>query len=460
MPKVRSISKNKTTVLDVKTIFSNLWLLLPVFTAVFAELLFFFRITVAEGRPPMTADSGIFQQVGWAFMDGTRLYVDAWAPNPPLSFETTWLLAVISGGSVHVHHVLNVLLMMGSACGIVALVTLLTRNLTGDRYAGAVAGFSTLLLPGFLVRPMYGFTAKYMALLIGLLSIYFAQQNKPTASGVAAGASVGYWQGAILFPVVTLGMMVHRRDWYAFSSVYAGSILAIVCLLAPVALLWDSMPEMLTQTVLVPFVLRGQSTVVSHFIGGVFHFKWASPLVLVGAYGILRITEAIFVAEKTRYSLENVWVVLGVGWFGFMAPFVDFEVGGYTDYIPVLAFLAVGIGIAVSRLSATLPRRLVSLAIAVVVVVNVVSLGSLGLVFTPVETPENVSMAELELNDRAFESPHVQPIPDARYIYWNEAEPTRCHYRLSDVELRWFDRTDGAAGSQCLGLESALDALD
>ncbi|WP_312615952.1 hypothetical protein [Haloarcula sp. 1CSR25-25] len=90
---------------------------------------------------------------------------------------------------------------------------------------------------------------------------------------------------------------------------------------------------------------------------------------------------------------------------------------------------------------------------------NVAFLGSVGAVFTPVETPGPVPMSDLETNDipQAYEG--VEPAPDVRYVYWQQIEPSTCHYRLSLMELRWLDRTDSTTDSRCLDFGTARDRL-
>ncbi|MEF8822281.1 MAG: hypothetical protein V5A52_08380, partial [Halovenus sp.] len=92
-------------------------------------------------------------------------------------------------------------------------------------------------------------------------------------------------------------------------------------------------------------------------------------------------------------------------------------------------------------------------------VVNVAFLGSVGVVFTPVETPGPVLMSDLETNDLPQAYDEVGPVPDVRYVYWQQIEPSTCHYRLSLMELQWLDRTDATTGSRCLDVGTARERL-
>ncbi|RDI69896.1 hypothetical protein DWB78_17260 [Halopelagius longus] len=407
----------------------------------------------------MTPDAGIFQHIGWFLTRGARLYVDAWEVKPPLSYETTGLLALLSGGDVYLLHLLNVLLMMVTACGIVGLVAVLVWHSTRDRFAASLAGFSMFLLPGFLVRPAYGFKSKYALVFAGLLAIYAYTRGYPALSGAAAAASVGYWQAAIIFPCIVVGMALKDGDRRNLLRTIAGGVAFTAAMLLPVVFLWDSTSEMLVQTVLVPISVSESTPLLNRLAGGVIHFKWASPLVLLGAAGLVRVAVDVLTDRNDPIGRDDWWILAGAGWFGFIILFVDFEIGGYTDLIPPLAFLAIGVGVVAARLDDVRRRRYLGGAVAAVLVVNVVLLGSFGLVFSPVETPGPVPMDDLQTNDRAEEVQAIDSVPEIRYIYWNRIEPSTCHYRLSLMEVQWLEKTQPQSGQQCMDFGTARDAL-
>lgn len=431
----------------------------PVLTAAVVELYFFAKITFGSVRPPMPPDTGIFLHIGWYLTRGARLYVDAWEPKLPLSYEMTALLALLSGGNVYVLHILGVVLMMAAACGIVGVVSALVWDCTRDRFAASVAGFSVLLLPGFLVRPAYGYREKYLLLLAGLVAIYLYTHGYPALAGAAAAASVGYWQAAIVFPCIVVGMALQNRDWEALARSIGGGLAFTVAMLLPVVLLWHSTSEMLVQSVLVPLTTGESTPLATHLLGGVIHFKWASVLILLGVAGLGSVAVSVLFDRNDPVGRDEWWILAGAGWFGFFILFVDFETGGYTDLIPVLGFLAIGLGVVAARLPRGRPRQYLAGAIAVVLVVNVALLGSLGLVFSPVETPGPVPMSELQSEERAAQVEEVGPMPDIRYTYWNRLEPSTCHYRLSVMEIQWLEQTQPYSGAQCMDFATARKAI-
>lgn len=153
-------------------------------------------------------------------------------------------------------------------------------------------------------------------------------------------------------------------------------------------------------------------------------------------------------------------MIAGVLWFGLAILFVDFDVGGYTDLIPVLAFVAIGLGLVGSRLT---PHRRAILAGAVVVIVfvNVFSFGTLGLVFPAADTPAPTPMDELRTNDRALQLGNVpDDTHDVRYYYWQKETPETCHYRLSLLEVNWLELTGDRLSSPCSDLREIQTVLE
>jgi len=431
----------------------------PVLFAVGVELYFVLTITLGSARPPMAPDAGIFQHLGWYLTRGGRLYVDAWEPKLPLSYETTGALAMLAGGDMYRLHLLSVVLMSGAVCGIVGLVVILVYDITGDDVAAPLAGLSMFLLPGFAVRPAYGFKAKYLLVLCGLLAIYLYTRGYPALSGVAAAASVGYWQAAAIFPLVVVGLAIQQRDVRALERVVAGGLGFTVVMLAPVFLVWHSASEMVVQVLLVPLQTEEQASVLARLVAGVVHFKWASPFVLLGGLGLAHTARCWLAGDDSDVGHTDWWIPIGAAWFAFLIFFVDFETGGYTDLIPGLAFVAIGVGIVATTLRDRQRRQSLVAALVLVLVVNVAVLGSVGLVFTPVETPGPVPMSDLETTDLPGAYEESESVPDVRYIYWQQIEPSTCHYRLSVMELRWLDRIDSTTDSRCLDFGAARTRL-
>jgi hypothetical protein len=430
------------------------WLVALVALPFGVQILQIWRLIHRFDRPPMAPDAGIFQHIGWLLTRGGRLYVDAWEPKLPLPFETTAVLALLSGGDMYLYHMFNVALMALAAVGCTVLVALLTHRITGNRVASLSAGFSLLLLPGYLVRPAYGFKAKYLLLFFGLLAIYLLLDGHPVASGAAAAASVGYYQLGAIFPLVVVGLAWQRWGPRAAGKVVVSGVVLTALTLAPVVFAWHAVSELVAQAVIIPAVVGGEAPLVEKLLAGGAHFKWASPFVLVGGYGFLR-------SVRGTLGTEHWWVTVCTVWFAAGLFLIDFDTGGYTDLIPGLAFLAIGFGLFADRYADRGNLSPLAALMAAVILVNTVALGSFGLVFQPVETREPQSMESLATNERA-QALHAVPddTPDVRYLYWNEETAETCHYRLSLTEVQWLQRARGEISESCSDMAEVNRVLD
>ncbi|MFB6151546.1 MAG: DolP-mannose mannosyltransferase [Haloarculaceae archaeon] len=388
-------------------------------------------------RPPITRDSALFQHAGWYVRTGAAPYADVWDPKPPLTFEFSALVSALTNDP-YLLHLVHVSLMSAAAVGSVVLAGLLTKHLTDDPMAGVVGGASMLVLPGYLVRPTLGLKPKYYVLFAGLLALYLFARGRFTWSGVAAGAAVGFWQIGVVYPFVVSGLAVHRGDRRVVGRVLAGVGAAAAVVLVPVVL-WGALEEMVVQTVVVSLLFPEEFTIPQRLYWGVRRFKFGSLLVPLAGYGVYR-----FVRERPDTARTEWWLLACAGWFAFVALFVDFDIWSYTDLIPGLPFVAIGVGLLYAHLdAASLRRALVSL-VAVVVVLNVFLQGGFGLAFDPVPVSEpDEDLSRYTTMDGKTEgfAPAPASVSDVRYLYWNRVRPDNCHLRYSLLELHWIRAT-------------------
>lgn len=419
------------------------WLLAVVLPPLGLQIVQIWRLIHQFDRPPMAPDAGIFQHIGWLITNGGQLYVDAWEPKLPLPFETTALLSLLSGGDMYLYQLLNITLMALASVGSIVLVALLTHHITHNEVASVLAGSSLLLLPGYLIRPAYGFKAKYMLLFFGLLAIYMILNEHPLLSGAAAAMSFGYYQLGAIFPLVVVGLAWHRWGPRTTEKVVVTGVVVTLISLSPVLFLWEASSQLVAQALIIPAIVGGEAPLVEKVLAGAAHFKWASPFVIIGGIGFLR-------SIREKLGAEHWWMTACTIWFGFALFFVDFDTGGYTDLIPGLAFMAIGIGLFADHYSSRAVRRgLVALMLAVIVI-NTVALGSFGLVFQPVDTREPESMESLATNERAQTVDTVpDDTPDVRYLYWTKETAPTCHYRLSLTEIHWLQRVGDDISNDC-----------
>jgi len=390
-------------------------------------------VVAGHSRPPMTRDSALFQHGGWYIADGAAPYLDVWDPKPPLAFEIPAAVGLMTDDP-YLLHLLHVALMVGAAVGSIVLAGLLTRYLTDDPTAGLVGGVSMLVLPGYVVRPALGHKPKYLVLVAGLAALYLFVRGNFVLSGVAAGATAGIWQIGLIYPLVVMGLALHRRQYRTLGEVVAGIALVAVVMLVPVVL-WGAVEAMLVQAVVVPFVNAGGFPIPVRLFFGVYHFKFGAVLVVLGVYGIVR-----FARLETSVVRREWWVLACAAWFGIVALFIDFNVWSYTDLIPGLPFVAIGLGLLYATLGPRPRQTLVGL-VAAVVVLNVVLLGSFGVLFDPVSVPDPGEEVTETMDKSADYPPAPESVPEPRWLYWNQQPPENCHLRYSVHELQWIQKT-------------------
>lgn len=411
------------------------------------------RVLLLPGRPPMRPDSAIFEYAGWYMSRGAPLYTGIWEIKLPLAYETPAVLAFLSGGSMLAYHLLNILLTTAVSVGAGYLVARLVRDITGDRTAAIAAGLGVLLLPGYFYLPAFGFKAKFFVAFTALLSIYLVRNESYLLAGGAAAACVGYYQAAAIIPIIAVAMGYQYDRWRGATEVVTGGLSVTAVMIAPVVVS-GATEAMITEAVLIPlFMNAGESTsLFLRLYYGYIDVGIGAPGVLLGGVGVL--------LSVTEYDWRDTWwVVAGATWFGFVLLFFDYD--SYPDLIPGLVFVAIGLGILVSKLDSPPRRRLVVVGLLVCTLGNVVAVVSVGGVFGVYGIEEAPPLSEsgnvtYQLDDGAYSVDR----PDVRYLYWNRIESDTCHIRLSPTELEWLHRTGKPLiDTQCGNLDRGIELL-
>ena len=321
----------------------HVWLLALAAVATLVQALALARTLPGEQPPPL-GDSIIFEYYGWYLARGARLYVDMWEVKPPLSYQTTAVLSLLSGGDQLLYHALSVALTNAAVVASVVLVGVLAAEVGGDARAGFVAGLAVYASPVAFVRATYGFKSKYFVVLAGLLAVLLLLRDRPLSGGVAAAAAVGYWQLAVVFPLVAVGLAVQRGGRRALARVAAGGAAMAALTLGPVVARGGLVP-MLSQTVLAPLLVGGSKPLARRLSWLVELFQFGTVVALLGGAGV-----ALAVASDRR---RNWWLAVVWCWFAGHLVFVNFDY--YADLLPLLFVNGVAVGALVGRLPDRLP---------------------------------------------------------------------------------------------------------
>lgn len=390
--------------------------------------------------PETTTDPAFFQHTGWYILNGGVPYVDVWDVNPPIVFGLTAVLAGLSGGNMVVLQTLSGILMAAVNAASVLLVGWLAYRLTDDA-AAVAAGFVVLLVPEVYLMPPVGTRAQFYALFFGLVGLAFALRDRPAAAGATAALSAGCWQPGAGFVLLVGGMAAQRSGWQGVLAAVAGTS-AVVGLVAVVFAAAGALVPMGVETILAPLVGGSPYTLSGRIYS----------ILLVLGYGMVILPAAFYGWSHAVYDRRHWWVPAGGLLFGLQVLFVDMD--GSTDLVLWLAFVALGVAIAVASVSQSGLRvptiRNRRWAVVGVLGLLVVS----GPVWHVTSSPLQSTLQDRE--ERATPDEELPPIkdeasvPDMQTIYWQKLTPEQCHYRLSWNEVRWIAATDDRVDStQC-----------
>ena len=413
------------------------WYVWLALAATALQLLTLWRVLhpVGPGTYPPLKDSVIFEYLGWQLADGARLYVDLWEVKPPLPFEVTAAFALLADGNVHLYHALLVAVSATAAVGGALVVGLLTVELTSDEAAGVAAGLALYALPAYHWRVAFGFKPKYFVVLLGLLGVYLALRDRPFLAGAAAAASAGFWQLAVVFPALALGLGYQRAGRRGAGWTAAGGLAVAVAVLAPVVW-WGAVEAMVAEVVLTPLLVTNDAGTVADQIGyAATLFGRTLPVVFLGAVGLL--------VGVIRAPRERWWLLVGAGWFAVQLLTLDLDL--YPDLIPTFAFVALGIGLALGARDRT-PTVLYGL-VAAMVIVSVATLGPLA-VAEPVEPPAA----------SAIEAPYLGD--ERPGLLWRTVESETCRPFFGETQRKVVGITGGSyADETCGALEPLWEAF-
>lgn len=387
------------------------------------------------GTWPRLKDSVIFEYIGWYLTQGNRLYIDVWEVKPPLAFEITAVLALVAGENVALYHVLNVLANVVAIAVGAAAAAGIVYELTDDALAAVVGGLAPFTLPMYFYRALIGFKSKYFVLAAGLVCLYLAYRDRPIASGVAGALAIGFWQLAVVFPLVALGLCWQGGRDRAGRFVVAG-VLAGWVVLVPVVL-WGAVPAMIAEVVLTPFIVTEGHTFVDR-VG--FIVRLLGKTLLVAIVGFAGLASGI---QPGRVRREWPLVVVALWFTGTM---LALDLDAHPDMFPWYAVVCVGVGLAVAgpararverrgssrvtdggdgqETARVTGSRVLAAGVLVMALLAVATMGGYGTGRTGLTSPDTYDTAtrlDPEMTGgRTFNATETQ------YIYWNRVPIPTC----------------------------------
>ncbi|WP_265108765.1 DolP-mannose mannosyltransferase [Halosolutus halophilus] len=414
--------------------------------------------------PTIATDPAFFQHTGWYVLEGGVPYLDVWDVNPPVPFGITAALAALSGGNMLVLHGLSVTLTVLVAGASVLLVGWVAYLVTGENAAAVAAGLTMLVVPELFLLSPEGVRAQIYALFFGTLALALALRDRPFLAGAAAALSAGSWQSGMVFAPLVVGMAYQRAGGKnALRAIAGGGVVTGIVVLVFAAA--GALVPMVVQTVVAPLTAGSSYTLAERVYTILLVFGYGSVLLPVALYG--------WAHAAVRDFRGLWWVPAGGLLLALQVLFVDLD--GSTDAFLWLAFVAIGVAVAVERViarrSGPTDRRSDDATrtnrhqwTAVAAVVAVVGLLVLSGVVWHQDSPYPQSTLQTMQQDAEAEgeplpiSPADGDVPSMQTIYWEQLQPGTCHYRLSWNEVRWVAMTDDRLDRQrCDGWPSRTD---
>lgn len=411
------------------------WTVVLGLIALLVQLYSIYRVVppITETSRPYLLDSIIFEYGGWSLATGTRLYSEFWAIKPPLAFEMPALLSLLAGENMLYYHLLAIGVTNLAAIASVLLIGAIVFELTNNGLASIAAGISIYVVPAFHWRAAFGFKAKYFVIAFGLFGIYMMLRDRPTLAGIAAAATVGMWQIALIVPAVVLGL-ASRGGKSDIIRTSIGMILGGVIILAPVVFLWDSTMAMITETILHPFLGPEGRSPLDRIRYALLLLGPAIPVVIVGVFGF-------YVARK-----DQIVQLLGITalWFGIAIVFWDLD--NFPDLFPLCAVLAVGVGLAAARSRIT--ERHILVGILVLASINVATMGAVIVGLDPVPIGDSYELKDpgIERIDRP-----VHNESQRQAIFWYGVPTDTCRPFLGGSQLKIIEATNQSPAAEWCG---------
>lgn len=453
-------------------------LILIIFLGSFAIMRSLFQVFWLRNPFEIHRDSKLFYHIGYLITTGHVPYVHVWEVKPPLTYETAAVISILGQGNPVQTHIVGVIITGAVVIGISILLYQIITQLFNDGWAGVLCVGVWLSYPAVHYFPALGFRVKYFALFFGLMGVYFALINRPISSGIAAAFGAAYWQFAIIFCFLVLGIFAagsHTpRDWEMWSSswyqtlisVLTGFLIAFVFVVGPIALA-GGFYAMISEVIISGLIAGENPNPIRRLGLGLLKLKSASPLVILGVASFVRLLK-----PDIRHGM---WISVGGVLFAVQIFFLDFD--GAPDLLGGYLFVALGVG-ALYAVSRERHKRVIKATVIICLLFSVIFIGGTGTIIRPVyedrpsESDQAVltkgvrvtgqivggeSLTDPRRSGNAVDLREKLGLPTIDTIYRTNWDPTTCHYFLSNAEQKWVEQTDAEWGDKTCGANSLHD---
>lgn len=299
----------------------------------------FFRYAPFPARHYFYSDPATFMYGGNLLLRGYSPYLYLWDVKPPAIYDTTALIAALAPNDVMLQYYLTSFLTSLMAGVTVLLAAELVYRATQNDIAALATGFTIFAYPHFLTFPGIGIWSKYYALAFGFAAIYLVHNDRHLFAAISGALAAGYWQFAVVFPVIVL-LDAYRTQTVQLWQPVTAMIGTTAVVTAPIILLGGG-EAMLSQVVFSPFQMSDQS---AGLIDRIKKFKGIVPYSWPLFYAACLTT----VYHVVRDWQEAWWLSLGLGWAALQIGHLDFDAA--PDPFMFVVFASIGLGLFIGRL--------------------------------------------------------------------------------------------------------------
>lgn len=285
------------------------------------------------------SDPATFMYGGNLLLRGYSPYLYLWDVKPPAIYDTTALIALFAPNDVMFQYYLSSFLTSLMAAVTVLLVAGLVYRTTRNNVAALASGFTIFAYPHFLTFPGIGIWSKYYALAFGFAAIYLLFDDHHLFAAVSGALAAGYWQFAVIFPIIVL-LDVYRTRTVQLRQPVIAMIGTTVVVTAPIILLGGG-EAMVFQSVITPLQMGDQS---AGLVSRIKKFRRIVPYSWPLFYAAC-LTTINYVVHNRR---EGWWLGLGLGWAVLQIARLDFDAA--PDPFMFVLFASLGLGLFIGRL--------------------------------------------------------------------------------------------------------------
>lgn len=374
---------------------------------------------------PIYTESLIIQHSGWYLSHGGRIYIDFYSIKPPAVTELVSIISILLGRDVWNLHIGSIITTNALVILSGSLIGMISYRLTDNEIAGIVGGLAMFAQHNLFVSGWGGAggLAHIGAIFVGFLGVYLALKRKWFLAGVFVAMAPAFYQLGLIFPVIVLGLSLHKSKRIDIMMSLGGMVTGSVVILAPIVY-WGAFDNMISAVILSAATSSDTQSLLTYPIGYAIYrsaawMRSGAFLILFAGIGLLRIA---YTDLKVVGIPHYWWIIVGGSWSFLSILFLDFD--GPPDLYMGMAFVGLSIAIIYKNINNEYKTQLI-FAVLLIMLINYSSFIALDFgVDRPrvtLEESREIAKAESKITQETHESDMMD------IIYWNQIRVEYCY---------------------------------